>query len=712
MPGICSFGFAVFLAVVTSAAAPLGSPTVSPTPLASPEAMANPNTTPVPAQAQQSVVMFDVKKLAATSRPAVALVTVLDKAGKRLGLATGFFVSPDGKLVTNAHVIEGADSASAKLENGATYSIRGVLNAAADKDLVLLQADAKDVPSLTVSREPSLPEIGSRVAVIGSPLGLEGTVSEGIISGHRSAKKDDQWLQMTAPVSPGSSGSPVVDENGKVVGIATFLVYNAQALNFARPVAYVSELLDKSQGTTEVAPFWTVAANPKNVVLNDPDFVAAENALQKDDAAGALKLLNGIAAKYPENEAFLFRLGAVYERLNLLDDAVQAYQHALKLEPTSGIGWTSLGSTFAKLKRFAEAEEAAKRAVKQSPDYGPAWALLGKLYSDESRYADAADAFQKAAQLMPKDAEFWRSLAESYSKMNEPAKSQEAIQKSQEITGNAPIARASPVLLERDRYTDLITVTLRATEQRDIDTLMSTYADKVVYRGYGVVDKPFIRKDLESYFLRWPVTKLQRNGAVRVLDTKKPDEKRLLFSYDFHATSPDRGAASIGSTSNEWWVWETQGALKVFGEKQKVTRGQKNRAEDQGLETFRLVGYNCSILVPKSIFPDPPVTEGKHTAFWSPDRKTKLDVFVQPQNSIPIAQAYRTYVAAGNLQPDYEVVRTNWFVVSGDKNGRGYYVKCVARNNLLLYMTLDYDEETFPFSDATLTAMSRNFLGK
>ncbi len=385
---------------------------------------------------------------------------------------------------------------------------------------------------------------------------------------------------MTAAVSPGSSGSPVVDENGRVVGIATFLIYNAQALNFARPIAYISELLDQSKATTEVAPFWTVVANPKNVVLNDPDFLAAENALQKDDAAGALKFLNGIAAKYPENDAFLFKLGAVYERLNLLDDAVQAYQHALKLEPTSGIGWASLGSTLAKLKRLGEAKDAARQAVKQAPDYGPAWALLGKLYSEESRYAEAADAFQKAAQLMPKDAGFWRSLAESYSKMNEPAKSQEAIQKSQQISGNAPIARASPVPLEKNRYTDLITMALRATEQRDIDTLMSRYADKVVYRGYGVVDKAFIRKDLESYFKRWPVTKVQLNSAVQVLDTKKVDEKRVLFSYDFHATSPDRGAASIGSTSNEWWVWETEATVKVFGEMQKITKGQKNRPDE------------------------------------------------------------------------------------------------------------------------------------
>ena len=89
MRGIYSFGFAVFLAVVTSAAAPVGSPTVSPTPLASREAIANPNTTPAPAQAQQGVVMFDVKKLAATTRPAVALVTVLDKSGKPLKLHKG-----------------------------------------------------------------------------------------------------------------------------------------------------------------------------------------------------------------------------------------------------------------------------------------------------------------------------------------------------------------------------------------------------------------------------------------------------------------------------------------------------------------------------------------------------------------------------------------------------------------------------------------------
>ena len=293
--GIGSFGLAALAAPLTFAAAAERSPTSSPTPSSSPAAILNPNSPPSSPQPPQSSTVFDVKKLATMTRPAVAFVTVFDKDGKLVKAGTGFFVSADGKLITNAHVIEGAATADAKLENGATYKIRGVLKPAIDRDLLLLQADAKDVPYLTVSDQP-LPDVGSRVAVIGSPFGLEGTVSEGIISGHRDAKKDDRWLQMTAPVSPGSSGSPVVDGNGKVVGIATFLVNNAQALNFARPVAYVLELLDQSKATKEPAPFWTVVSNPKNVVLNDPDFIAAEHA-QKDDAAGALKILNGIRAE-------------------------------------------------------------------------------------------------------------------------------------------------------------------------------------------------------------------------------------------------------------------------------------------------------------------------------------------------------------------------------------------------------------------------------
>jgi len=575
--GATSFGLAVILVSLTSGFAE-PSPQPSATGGASPASIVNPNMTPPTTQPQQSVATFDLKKLATMTRPAVALVTVYDKEGKPLKAGTGFFVSRDGKLVTNSHVIEGGATATAKLENGASYSILGVVKPAADKDLLLLQADAKDVPFLLINKQ-ALPDVGSRVAVIGSPLGLEGTVSEGVISGQRIAKKDNEWLQMTAPVSPGSSGSPVVDQDGKLVGVATFIIDKAQALNFARPVEYVSELLDQaSAAATEPAPLWTVVSNPKNVVLNDPEFVAAESALQKDDAAGALKILNNIEKKYPDNELFLFKLGAVYDRLNLLEDAVQAYQHALKLQPTNGMGWTNLGFTLIALHRFPDAKEAAKQAVKLAPDFGPAWGLLGIAYSQENRFSEASDAFQKASRLTPYDPEIWRSLSTNYARLNQREKSQEAAAKAQALNGSSGPPAASQSLAEtgKDKYANLIKTTLRGFEQHNVDAILSKYAERVVYRDYGVVDQKFIRADLEEYFARWSVTRIQLTEPIKVVNTTKPDEKRLVFSYDFRAGSPNR-RASVGSAATEWWVWETQSGLKVFGEKQKITKRRKTR---------------------------------------------------------------------------------------------------------------------------------------
>jgi len=65
---------------------------------------------------------------------------------------------------------------------------------------------------------------------------------------------------------------------------------------------------------------------------------------------------------------------------------------------------------------------------------------------------------------------------------------------------------------------------------------------------------------------------------IKFLVSRKTSEKRVLFLYDFHATAPDCGATSVGSTLNEWWVWETEGTLKVFGEIQEITRSLKNRS--------------------------------------------------------------------------------------------------------------------------------------
>ncbi len=126
---------------------------------------------------------IDLKALAKKARPAVMLLVISDANGKEIATGTGFLVSADGKLITNFHVIEKAASAIAKSENGGKFEVEGVLASDPKNDLVLLKIKGKELPFLTLEKSENI-EVGTRIAVIGSPLGLEGTLSEGIVSGN------------------------------------------------------------------------------------------------------------------------------------------------------------------------------------------------------------------------------------------------------------------------------------------------------------------------------------------------------------------------------------------------------------------------------------------------------------------------------------------------------------------------------------------------
>jgi hypothetical protein len=144
--------------------------------------------------------------------------------------------------LTNEHVIRGAIAADIALESGARLPVTKVLAEDPVHDLALLWCPlpAVEVPSLTLRVE--LPREGERVAVIGSPLGLEATVSEGIISAIRTFEDCGQLIQITAPISPGSSGSPVMDFEGRVVAIVVLTFVRGQAINFSIPAKYAASM--------------------------------------------------------------------------------------------------------------------------------------------------------------------------------------------------------------------------------------------------------------------------------------------------------------------------------------------------------------------------------------------------------------------------------------------------------------------------------------
>ena len=198
-------------------------------------------------------------EIAKTGIKSTVSIVALDKISQPLGYGSGFIIDNE-TIVTNVHVIEGSSSAYVLL-NGQEkkYSVSGYVAIDKANDLVILKVSGLYGAALTLGSE-TFPEIGEKIYAVGNPKGLNGTFSEGIISGIRDLTTN-QILQITAPISPGSSGGPVLNSSGQVVGIAFASFSAGQNLNFAIPVKYLSTLKSKIGTLTSLT---TVKVQPKS----------------------------------------------------------------------------------------------------------------------------------------------------------------------------------------------------------------------------------------------------------------------------------------------------------------------------------------------------------------------------------------------------------------------------------------------------------------
>ncbi|MDX2433241.1 MAG: trypsin-like peptidase domain-containing protein, partial [Desulfobacterales bacterium] len=205
--------------------------------------------------ASNSFAEVDLTNLVKKIQPAVVTVMTFDKNKKPLGQGSGFFIDANGLLVTNYHVLKGAYHAVVKTYDGKKYPVKYVVSKNKYMDLIKVLVDLPKSSFRWINLTSNLPSIAERVVVVGSPMGLELTVSEGIVSAVRQIPDVGKILQISAPISSGSSGSPVVNMRGQVVGVVSFYLAKGQSLNFAVPSQYLINL--KPAKTPETLSEWT-----------------------------------------------------------------------------------------------------------------------------------------------------------------------------------------------------------------------------------------------------------------------------------------------------------------------------------------------------------------------------------------------------------------------------------------------------------------------
>jgi S1-C subfamily serine protease len=181
------------------------------------------------------------REIAATAQAATVQVRAMNSRGTEEGQGSGFFVSPDGLIVTNFHVIDGAQALQVETAAGEVYDNVYYVTADPRRDLAVLKVPVEGATSLRLGSDTAA-VIGAEVYAMGNPLGLTGTFSDGLVSAHRTLE-GVSMIQISAPISPGSSGGPVMDERGEVIGVATLIMTGGQNLNYAVPVRYVRPLL-------------------------------------------------------------------------------------------------------------------------------------------------------------------------------------------------------------------------------------------------------------------------------------------------------------------------------------------------------------------------------------------------------------------------------------------------------------------------------------
>ncbi len=309
-------------------------------------------------------------------KPAVVAIATYDAQGEALMTGSGFFLRP-GQVVTNLHVVRGAKRSEIKTLDGKgkVFPVVGTIAVDEEGDLALLRVDTPPERARASELASALPDEGETIFVIGNPLKLEGSVSDGIVSAVREVPNVGRIIQITAPISHGNSGSPVFNLKGQVVGVVTVKVTNGQNINLAIAAARVAKLRPG-----QLRSLAALAVKGKGIDPADSSYRTGLESLWLGNYDNALSYFETAANRNPARADAWVQVGYCKVKQGKAEEGIRAYQHALELKADSDEIHNKLGDAYYHAGRMPEAIDSYNRAAKLNPSNADAHYNLAIAY--------------------------------------------------------------------------------------------------------------------------------------------------------------------------------------------------------------------------------------------------------------------------------------------------------------------------------------------
>jgi hypothetical protein len=342
-------------------------------------------------------VNAEVPDVVSEQKKAAVNVYVNDKNGEHIAAGSGFIIDQNGVVVTNCQVIvkwfeKVQNGLIAVMEDGVNLPIEDLIYSKCENNLALFKVKGKGLPTVKLATDYK-PSRGEGIFVIRGPSELETRISEGVV---KSILEKDRLIQISVPVTPEMSGSPLLNSKGEAIGAVTFLPQKSENLNFAVPLKNVTKQLIKYR---------------KLAKINVPPPVPPPS--QKPSAVSITRAKKEVAKK-PDGARTYFLQGCSYQELNMYKEAIKSYRQAINIKPDFVEVYINLGIAYYKLGRYSDSIDAYKEAIKLKPNSASLYSKLGATQIIKGRYSVACDTFKKAVDLDPNDAAAHYNLGIAY----------------------------------------------------------------------------------------------------------------------------------------------------------------------------------------------------------------------------------------------------------------------------------------------------------